>query len=116
MRFARHGVLAAAIHHGQLKGEIHPIAHHADGTQQKVAMVDRECFVPAPRPGHYEPLMLCGQAVTRGQTVGLLHDFTRLDGPAWPVQARVDGIVVAQAWRAAVLQGQHILVVGRRTG
>jgi hypothetical protein len=44
--------------------------------------------------------------------VGLLHDFDRLDIDPWPVRAGVDGIVVAQAWRGPVLQGQHILVVG----
>ena len=51
VRFARHGILAAAIHHDQLRGEIEPIAHHADGTaasgggqereQQRVGAVSR---------------------------------------------------------------------------
>ncbi|MFO0953394.1 MAG: succinylglutamate desuccinylase/aspartoacylase family protein [Isosphaeraceae bacterium] len=34
VRFGRQGVLAAAVRHGQLSGEIRPIAHHADGTQK----------------------------------------------------------------------------------
>lgn len=113
VRFAKHGVRAAAIHHGQMHGQIEPIAHHADGTQVKAEMVDRECFVPAPRPGHYEPIIECGQRVRKGQTVGLLHDFDRIDEAPWPVAAGVDGVVIAQAWRAPVEQGQHILVVGR---
>ena len=33
--------LAAAIRHGQLSGRIEKIDHHRDGTQRKVAMVDR---------------------------------------------------------------------------
>ncbi|MCE9529591.1 MAG: succinylglutamate desuccinylase/aspartoacylase family protein [Planctomycetes bacterium] len=113
VRHARQGVLAAAIHHGQLRGKIEPIGHHAASTQRLVAMVERECFVPAPWPGHYEPLVECGEVVRQGQTVGLLHDFYRIDEKPWPVVAGVDGIVIAQAWKVPVRQGQHILVVGK---
>jgi predicted deacylase len=113
VRYARHGVRAAAIHHGQLRGEIQPIGHHADGTQIKVEMVDRDCFTVAPFAGHYEPLRECGEPVAKGDAVALLHDFDRLDLDPWPVRAGVDGVVLAQAWAAPVLQGQHILVTGR---
>jgi N-alpha-acetyl-L-2,4-diaminobutyrate deacetylase len=113
VRYGRQGVLAAAIRHGQLRGEIAPIAHHAAGTQRKVAMVDRECFTVAPFDGHYEPLVECGATVRCGDPVGLLHDFGHIDTDPWPVRAGVDGVVIAQAWVAPVKQGQHILVVGR---
>lgn len=113
VRYARHGVLAAAIRHGQLRGRIEPTGHHADDTQVLAEMVDRACFTVAPFSGHYEALMDCGTRVTRGTVVGLLHDFERLDLDPWPVRAGVDGIVVAQAWAAPVQQGQHIVVTGR---
>ncbi|MBX7168946.1 MAG: succinylglutamate desuccinylase/aspartoacylase family protein [Pirellulales bacterium] len=111
--YGRQGVLAAAIRHGQLRGSIEPIAHHAAGTQRKVAMVDRDCFVCAPFQGHYEPLVDCGQNVRRGQTVGLLHDFDHIDAEPWPAVAGVDGVVLAQAWGLPVARGQHIVVVAR---
>lgn len=113
IRYGVQGVLAAAIRHGQMRGQIAPIAHHAAGTQRRAEMIDRACFVPAPFAGHYEPLKDCGALVAAGETVGLLHDFDRIDLPPHPVAAGVDGIVIAQAWRAPVLQGQHVLVVGR---
>lgn len=113
VRYGRHGVLAAAIHHGQLRGTIEPIGHHRDGTQRHVAIVDRECYTIAPFEGHYEPLLECGQPVRRGDTVGWLHDFDHIDLAPWPATAGVDGIVVAQAWVAPVMRGQHIVVVGR---
>lgn len=113
VRYARQGIRAAAIHHGQLKGNIQPMGHHADGTQKMVAIVDRACYTPAPFPGHYEPLMTCGTYVTQGQTVGYLHDFYRIDEAPWPVQAGVDGYLLSQALRAPVVQGAHILVVAR---
>ena len=81
--------------------------------QRKIEMVDRDCFTVAPFAGHYEPLLDCGTAVRRGQTVGLLHDFDHIDAEPWPAQAGVDGIVLAQAWVARVPRGQHIVVVGR---
>lgn len=110
--YARHGVLAAAIRHGQLNGHIEPIGHHKDGTQRRVAIVDRECYTPAPFAGHYEPTIECGVDVRRGQTIGLLHDFDHIDAEPWPAIAQVDGLVLAQAWAAPVMRGQHIAVVG----
>jgi N2-acetyl-L-2,4-diaminobutanoate deacetylase len=111
--YARHGVLAAAIHHHQLEGRIEPFGHHRAGTQVKAAIVERACYTVAPVSGHYEPLQDCGARVAEGTTVGLLHDFERIDQEPWPVTAGVEGIVVAQAWQAPVRQGEHILVVGK---
>ena len=113
--YAKQGIRAAAIHQGLLTGEIQPIGHHADGTQKLVAIVDRACFVPAPFAGYYEPLMACGAAVRRGQTVGLLHDFYHIDEEPWPIKAAVDGYLLCQASRAPVRQGLHIVVVANET-
>jgi N-alpha-acetyl-L-2,4-diaminobutyrate deacetylase len=113
IRYGRQGVLAAAINHGQLRGQIKPIDHHLAGTQRKIEIVDRECFVAAPFAGHYEPLFDCGESVKRGQTVGLLHDFDRIDLEPCPIIAEVDGILIAQAWLAEVRRGQQIAIVGR---
>jgi N-alpha-acetyl-L-2,4-diaminobutyrate deacetylase len=113
VRYGRQGVLAAAIHHGQLRGAIEPIGHHRAGTQVRAAMVDRDCFTVAPFAGHYESLIDCGQRVRRGDVVGLLHDFDHIDQDPWPAVAGVDGIVVAQAWVAPIERGQHIVVTGR---
>ncbi len=112
VRYGRQGVLAAAIRHGQLAGEVEPIAHHADGSQKCAAIVDADCYVPAAFDGHYEEVLPCGVRVRRGELVGRLHDFGRIDEPAWPVVAPIDGIVVGQAWAARVRQGQFILCVG----
>jgi predicted deacylase len=113
VRYGRHGVLAAAIHHGQLAGSIEPIGHHKAGTQRRVAMVERACFTVAPFAGHYESLLDCGANVKKGDTVGLLHDFDHIDHAPWHATAGVDGVVIAQAWVAPIPRGQHIVVVGR---
>lgn len=87
VRYGRQGVLAALINNGLLHGSIEPIAHHRAGTQRKLEMVDRDCFIPAPFAGHYEPLVECGTAVRKGQTVGLLHDFDQFDLEPYPCVA-----------------------------
>jgi predicted deacylase len=79
----------------------------------KLEMVDRECFTVAPFAGHYEAVLECGTRVKTGETVGYLHDFDHIDMAPWSATAGVDGVVLAQAWRAPILRGQHIVVVGR---
>ena len=113
VRYGRQGVLAAAINNNLLHGTIEPIDHHKAGTQRKLEMVDRDCFTVAPFAGHYEPLIDCGTPVKKGQTVGLLHDFDRIDLDPWPCVAAMDGVVLAQAWVAPVPKGQHIVVVAK---
>jgi N-alpha-acetyl-L-2,4-diaminobutyrate deacetylase len=116
LRCGRQGVLAAAIRSGQLRGDLRPIGHHAAGTQRHVAMVDRRCFVVSPFRGHYEPRVDCGEPVRAGQVLGLVHDFEHLDDPGWPALAEVDGWLMAHAWGAPVVRGQHIAVVGTPVG
>lgn len=111
--YGRQGVLAAAIRHGQLRGQIEPIGHHAAGTQRRAAIVDPSCYVAAPFAGHYEEVLPCGGRVREGELIGRLHDFDRIDEPAWPVRAPLDGLIVAQAWAARVRQGQFIACVGQ---
>lgn len=116
VRYGRQGVLAAAINHGQMRGTIEPIAYHRAGTQKVLEIVDRECYASAPFAGHYEPLVECGQALKKGDRIGLLHDFDHIDLEPWPVTAGVDGMLLMQAWNAEVRRGQHIAAVGRVIG
>jgi N-alpha-acetyl-L-2,4-diaminobutyrate deacetylase len=116
VRYAIQGVRAAAIHHGQMRGAIEPIAHQLAGTQRRVEIVDRDCYTVAPWAGHYEPVIECGQDCRRGDVVGRLHDFDRIDEEPWAVRAGVDGVLVAHAWSNPAMKGQHIAVVGRVVG
>ncbi len=111
--YARNGILGAARLHGELSGESEPVGHHAAGTQKLVEAVDRSCYVPAPWPGHYEPVLELGAPVEVGQTVALLHDFYRIDEEPWQVKAAVAGYVLGQSTKAFVQAGEHILVVAQ---
>ena len=113
VKYARQGIIGAAIMHGQLAGEVSPADHHAAGDQKIIEAVDRECYVAAPWPGHYEPLVELGATVKKGQAVALLHDYHRIDEEPWPVRAGLDGYVLGQSVTAEVIPGQHILVIAR---
>lgn len=112
VRYGKHGVLSAAIRHGQLQGKVTRIGHQQAGTQRRLSTVDRDCTTVAPFAGHFEPLVECGATVQRGEAVGFLHDFDHFDSAPCPMTAGVDGVVLAQAWAAPVLRGQHVVVVG----
>lgn len=111
--YARQGVLAAAVHHAGLDWDLAPAGDHAGGTQTLVDMSDSACCVGAERPGWYEPLVDCGAKVTADEPVGLVHDLDRIDEAPLPVRAPVDGRVIAQAWLAEIVTGQHVVVVAR---
>jgi N-alpha-acetyl-L-2,4-diaminobutyrate deacetylase len=113
VQYGKQGVRAALINNQLMRGAIEPIAHHKAGTQKNLEMVDRDCFIVAPFAGHYEPLVDCGTAVKKGQTVGLLHDFDQFDLEPYPCVAALDGVILAQAWVAPVPKGQHIVVVAK---
>lgn len=108
---ARRGVLSAGVRHGQLSPRVAVPSSPYQGTQRLVSMIRRECFSVAPHPGHFEPALECGGPVTRGQTIGWIHDFHRIDEPATPITAQVDGFLLVHAWGARVVQGQWIAVV-----
>jgi predicted deacylase len=112
VRHARQGVRAAAILHGQLHGA----APSALSSAQVLSTVERACVSIAPFAGHFEPLMTPGDAVREGETIGLLHDFDRLDLAPSPVCAGRSGLLICQAWNALVAQGQHIAIVGVPAG
>ena len=113
VRYGKHGVLAAAIKHGQLRGNIEPIAHHADGSQKLVQLVDRDCYVPAPFTGFYEPLLRCGAEVSAGDIVARMHDFNHIDAAATDIRAPVDGYIITQAWQNPVRHGVFVLAIGK---
>jgi N-alpha-acetyl-L-2,4-diaminobutyrate deacetylase len=113
VRYGRHGVLASAIHHAQLAGTIEPIAHHADGSQIRVQLVDRDCYVNAPFGGFYEPLYRCGRKVSAGEVVGRMHDFNRIDEPATDIKAAVAGYILCQTWQNPVRHGIFVLAVAK---
>ncbi len=108
----RRGVLNAAIRQGQLGGTLALDGNYSDGSQICAAIVDANCYQAAPFDGHFEEVLPCGARVRKGDVVGRVHDFSRVDAAAEPIEAPFDGILVAQAWGARVRQGQFVACIG----
>jgi N-alpha-acetyl-L-2,4-diaminobutyrate deacetylase len=108
VRWGRQGVLAAAIRHGQLGGRIDRIDHHRDGTQRKVAMVDRACFSVAPFGGLYEEALACGSEVMAGDV--LVQSSAHGARASARVRAEGDSVVVQwQTPQRRVAPGQTVV-------
>lgn len=108
---ARQGILTAAIVQEQLQGDIPRNQHWASAEQTLVDNSELSCYVPATFDGHFEPTVTCGERVSKGQRIALLHDFNRIDEPPREIIAPHDGFVICQAWAAKVFRGQVISVV-----
>ena len=67
----------------------------------------------APFNGIFEPKVDVDVSVKKGDLLGLLHDFDRVDEAGWEIRAPHDGPVIMQAWEAEVQQGQIITQVGQ---
>jgi predicted deacylase len=108
----RRGILGAAIREGQLEGRAPDVPIPRE-RQILVDTSDPASSVLAPLDGLFEPLVALEDRVSRGQPVGNLHDFNRLDDPPLELPAPHDGYVICQAWGARVIQGQVLTQVGR---
>jgi N-alpha-acetyl-L-2,4-diaminobutyrate deacetylase len=110
VRWATRGVLNAGILHDQL----HPLPLTPAGEPATIVeSIARECTVVAPYRGHFEPVSECGAWVEQGQPIGLLHDFDRIDEPAFQLRAGVSGFLISHAWGAPVRAGQHVALVAQ---
>ncbi|HEV3027485.1 MAG TPA: succinylglutamate desuccinylase/aspartoacylase family protein, partial [Planctomycetota bacterium] len=110
---AKQGVLTAAIRQEQLRGEIPPNRHYPAAEQLLVDTSHPDSNLLAAFDGHFEPLVQLGEKVTKGQRVGWLHDFNRIDDPPMELLAAHEGYILCQAWGAKVVQGQVLTQVGK---
>ena len=113
VRYARHCVIAAAFHHGQINASIEPIDYHADGTQR---LISGGAVMTAPYDGHFESFVMCGESVRRGQTVGHMHDFEQIDKPVLPIVSDADGFAMSRSRSARVCSNQVLVGVGYEVG
>lgn len=107
------GILFAAIYLKQLRGEL-PKNQFTPTSQQVLSDTSSvDCSFLAPYAGHYEPCVEVATKVSKGDLLGYLHDFNRIDEPALEVHAPHDGHVVCRGWQAKVEQGQVVVQVGK---
>lgn len=109
---ARAGILSAAIDHGLLHE--HERYARAGAVKEQVLLDASSAHAVslAGCGGHFEPRVELEQYVHRGELLGYIHDFDRIDSPASEVRADMDGHVVFLAWEACVAKGQLVSEIG----
>lgn len=94
------GLLRGLAHHGVLA-----IAPPAGGLVSRHLDVRPENIFEAPAEGLLEHCVTLGQRIVTGDIVARVHPFGAFGGPAHPVEARADGIVISQRSLLRVLPG-----------
>ncbi len=111
---ASQGILTAAVRQRQMKGDLPKNAFHPRGDQILVDTEDPASTLLAPFHGHFEPSLPVGESVRKGQLLGYVHDFNRIDEPPFELVAPHDGYYITQPWLSKVFPGQFVAQVGRR--
>lgn len=107
------GVRNVLKHYGMLEGEITNIDVDRSFEPRLVDARNLEDFVPCPRDGVWEPMVNLGEAVTEGQAIGSLHNFS--DQAARPLEIRAHraGFVIMMCATAVCREGTTLYVIAR---
>ncbi|MBI1773956.1 MAG: succinylglutamate desuccinylase/aspartoacylase family protein [Proteobacteria bacterium] len=108
----KHGVLANAVEHRLLVPGFPLPSADAPDTPVQARIVDPDSFLAAPFAGYYEPHAAVGDLVEKGQVLGWLHDFNRIDMAPEPIKAHIAGLLVIQPNITVVPQGCHLAAIG----
>ena len=109
----KQGILFGASYLKQTSTAL-PQNQHTTAAEQILSDTsDPSCSYLAPFAGHYEATINPATPVKKGDCIGYLHDFYRIDDKPLAVHAPHDGYIVCQAQRCEVVQGQVIAQVGR---
>jgi predicted deacylase len=109
---ARAGILSAAVDHGLLQERDRYARATAVKEQVLLDASSAEAVSLATCSGHFEPRVELDQYVRRGDLLGYIHDFDRIDSAAEEVHAGMDGHVVFLAWEACISRGQLLSEIG----
>lgn len=111
VRHAYEGILNVLRHYGQLEGDIQGIRGDGAFSTKLVKADALSAYVPCPRDGIWEPVADLGEAVSAGQLIGRLHDFTDHTSSALEIRAGSDGFLIMMHLSARPLKGQTLYVI-----
>lgn len=110
VRHAYEGVWNVLRHYGLAEGEVTRI--QPAGEQTRLIRADRlEQYTPCPRDGVWEPVRDPGHAVTPGELIGRLHDFSDHSSPPLEIRSTSHGFIAMMHLSARPRQGQTLFVV-----
>ena len=111
VRHAYEGVLNVLRHYDLLEGAPQKIRPAGVPPPRLVRADQIDAYVPCPRGGIWEPVIELGDAVSAGQLIGRLHDFSDHSSPALEVRSPRQGVIVMMHLSARPQKGQTLYVV-----
>ncbi len=106
------GVLSAAMFAGQLKEG--PLPDKVSSDQKLVDGSSVTASHLAPCSGLFEPHVVVGDHVQKGELVARIHNFEIIDEDPIEVRASMDGYIICMAWHARVTQGITVALIGEQ--
>ena len=111
VRHAYEGTKNVLRHYGILEGEIVKI-RPPGSTQTRLIKADKlDAYIPAPANGVWEPVVQPGEAVSKGDLLGRLHDFSDHSLPGREILAPRAGFVAMLHLGARPVKGQTLFVI-----
>jgi predicted deacylase len=111
VRHAYEGVRNVLRHCQMLAGSVRKIDEERRSPPRVVQALDLVDYVPCPRSGVWEPVVMPGEDVSNGQLLGRLHDFADHASDPLEIRAHRNGVVVALHFSAACRQGSTLYVL-----
>ncbi|NRA39391.1 MAG: succinylglutamate desuccinylase/aspartoacylase family protein [Planctomycetes bacterium] len=110
VKMGERGILFAAMYSKQLKES--PLAEKVCSDQKLTDGSGVEASVLAEVSGLFEPNVLLGDLVRKGDVLGFIHNFETIDEDPTEIIATMDGYIICLAWNAKVTKGYTVALIG----
>lgn len=108
---AYEGIKNVLKHYGILPGAVKKIDANRPTPPRLVAAIHLDSYIPAPFTGVFEPYQEVGIYVEKGQVLGCLYDFARVDSPGVPIIAHTAGYLIMQPFQVPIRKGETMIVI-----
>lgn len=112
LRHAREGVRNVLCSYGMLDEEPRRIAAESAPHPILIEAPDLRDYIATPKDGIWEPSVLPGETVEKGELIGRIHDFTNHTDRPIEVRSHRAGTVIALYRSAVCRKGLTLYVVG----
>lgn len=113
VRHAYEGFKNVLRHYGMLPGKVVKIDERRSSSPRLVDASRLEDYVPAPRTGIWEPLVVLGADVRQGDLIGRLHDFSDHSSAPLEIRAHRAGALLMMHFPAHIQKGVTLYVIAQ---
>jgi predicted deacylase len=116
VRHAYEGTKNVLRHYGLLDGEVVRIDPDRPTPPRMVKAPYLTDYIPAPCSGIWEPVVVPGEDVHKGDLIGRMHDFSDHTSEPLDIRAHKTGVMIALFFAARYRKGLTLYVIGEDAG